>query len=57
MSGSRFSIKIMVFWDMMPCSLEDRYQQFEGNSFQYLEEAGFLKVLVPTYLILHDVIL
>jgi hypothetical protein len=40
----------MVFSYMMRCSLKDRYQQFGGICYQYLEEVGFSKVVVPTYL-------
>jgi hypothetical protein len=29
------NVNIAVFWDMMPCSLVDRYQRFTGNCFLY----------------------
>lgn len=52
-------IKFMVFWDMMPCSLEDRYQCLDGIlsfpsagqklllSTQKTEGAGSPQMLVP----------
>jgi hypothetical protein len=52
-------IKTTVFWDAMPCSLEDRYKYFEGTCHLQLqsrksfhpEDRGskFLQNMVPMY--------
>jgi hypothetical protein len=34
--------KIRVIWDVMQCSLVDRYQSFRGTSYFHLQDSRFL---------------
>jgi hypothetical protein len=40
----------MIFWDVTPCSLVDRYQNFEGElSYLKMEAAGSSETLMLVY--------
>jgi hypothetical protein len=38
-------MEITVFWYVMPCTLERRYQRFEGNRCPYLQDSSVSSVL------------